>query len=53
MITYKLDIDVDLKHPLDILMASLEADSRPSRSPQLADLYTMHSKSILDVIIDL
>ena len=42
MITCMLDIGVDLKHLLDILMASFEADSRLSTSLLLAELCTMH-----------
>ena len=42
MITCRLDIDVDLKHSLDILMASLGTDSRVTSSLLLAELYTMH-----------
>ena len=42
MITYRLDIGVDLKHPLNILMASFETDSRLASSLLLAELYNMH-----------
>ena len=42
MVTRKLDIGVDVKHPLDILMASFETDSKFSSSLLLADLYTIH-----------
>ena len=37
-----LDIGVDLWHPLDILMASFETDSRLSSYLVLAGLYPMH-----------
>ena len=53
MITCRLDIGVDLKHPLNILMASLETDSSLTSSLLLAVLYTMHSESISDIINDL
>ena len=53
MIMCRLDVGVDLKHPLDILMASFETDSRLSNSLLFAELYTMHPKSFLDIINDL
>ena len=42
MITWRLDICVDLKRPLDILMAYFETDSRLSRFLLLAELDTRH-----------
>ena len=53
MITCRLNIGVDLRHPPDNLMASMETDSRLTSSLLLAELYTMHPKSILDLITDL
>ena len=42
MITCRLDIGVDLKHPLDILLASFETDSRLSICSLFGWAYTLH-----------
>ena len=42
MITFRLNNSVDLKHPLDNLMASLKTDSRLTSSLLLLELYTVH-----------
>ena len=41
MINCRLDIGMDLKRPLDILMSSLETDSGLTTSVLFAELYTM------------
>ena len=53
MITCRLAIGEELKHPLDFLMASFETDSRLSSSLQLAEVNTVHPYSILNLINDL
>ena len=42
MIICRLGFRVDLKHTLDILMASMETDSRLTSSLLLAELYNLH-----------
>ena len=42
VITCRLHITVDLKHPLDNRMALFETDPRLSSSLLLVELYTMH-----------
>ena len=41
MITCRQDIDVHLKHPLDILVASFERVSRLSSTLLLAEIYAI------------
>ena len=52
MITFELDVGVDLEQPLDIFMALFETDSRLSRSLLLSELYSMNPKSFLDLFLD-
>ena len=42
MLTCRLDVGVDLKNQLDILLASFETDFSLASSLMLAELYTMH-----------
>ena len=48
----RLGVDVDLNHPLDNLIVSIEADSSLSNSLLFAELYDMHLQSSLDLIND-
>ena len=53
MITYRLDVGVDAKHLLNILMLLFETDSRLASSMLLAGLWNMHPQSILELTNDL
>ena len=52
MIVCLLDVSVDLKHPLDILIDYFKIYSRLSSSILVVVFYTLHPYLILDLIND-